>query len=235
MRPLAFHRARHQAGISLVELLIGITIGLFIVGASLTTLLTHLRESRSLVAQSRLMQDLRTSSDLMARDLRRVGYWRGADHGVWQREAAAGAPVSGVNPYTAMTTSTSAAASTIAFRYSRDAVENHLVDDNEQFGYRLRNGVLELKLGASPWQAMTDITTMRVTRFEITPSEQQHSLAGSCTAPCASGDTQCPPHLHVRSLMLTLTAVGIGESTVERSMRTRVRLRNDTVTGHCPA
>jgi hypothetical protein len=39
----------------------------------------------------------------------------------------------------------------------------------------------------------------------------------------------------VRSLVLTLTAQGLGESTVERSARTRVRLRNDTVTGHCPA
>jgi hypothetical protein len=35
--------------------------------------------------------------------------------------------------------------------------------------------------------------------------------------------------------MLTLTAQGIGESTVERSVRTSVRLRNDAVTGQCPA
>ena len=59
MSPLAICRARQQAGVSLVELLIGITIGLFIVGASLTALLIHLRESRTLIAQSRLMQDLR--------------------------------------------------------------------------------------------------------------------------------------------------------------------------------
>ena len=232
MNPLAIPRARSQIGVSLVELLIGITIGLFIVGASLTTLLTHLRESRTLVAQSRLMQDLRITSDLMARDLRRVGYWGAANHGVWQ--AMAGGAGTAVNPYTAMTTP-AVTASSIAFRYSRDAVENDLVDDNEQFGYRLRNGVLELQLGTSPWQAMTDSTTMRVTRFEITPAEQLHSLAGSCTAPCPSGSASCPPQLHVRSLLLTLTAQGIGESIVERSVQTRVRLRNDTVTGHCPA
>lgn len=230
MRPLASHRNR-QAGVSLVELLIGITIGLFIVGASLTTLLTHLRESRSLVAQSRLMQDLRATSDLLARDLRRVGYWGAAEHGVWQPGAMPGVSGPAVNPYAAVTTS----ASTIAFRYSRDAVENGLVDDNEQFGYRLRSGVLELKLGSSPWQAMTDITTMRVIRFEITPTEQPQSLAGSCTAPCPSGSTNCPPQLHVRSLMLTLTARGTGDAPAERSVRTRVRLRNDSVTGHCPA
>ena len=231
MCPFATQRARPQAGVSLVELLIGITIGLFIVGASLTALLMHLRESRTLIAQSRLMQDLRATADLMARDLRRVGYWGAADHGVWQREGMAGAPGTAINPYTAMTTS----ASTVAFRYSRDAVENDLVDDNEKFGYRLRNGVLELQLGTSPWQAMTDITTMKVTRFDITPTEQLRSLAGSCTAPCPSGDASCPPQLHVRSLMLTLTAQGLGESTALRSVRTRVRLRNDSITGHCPA
>ena len=228
MSPLATCRARQQAGVSLVELLIGITIGLFIVGASLTALLMHLRESRSLIAQSRLMQDLRATTDLMARDLRRVGYWGAADHGVWQSEGSATSTV--INPYTAMTTSASA----VAFRYSRDAVENDLVDGNEQFGYRLRNGVLELQLGSSPWQAMTDITTMRVTRFDITPIDELRSLAGSCSAPCPTGDTSCPPQLHVRSLVLTLTAQGIGESTAMRSVRTRVRLRNDSVTGHCP-
>ncbi len=233
MKPMTTSRAGQQAGVSLVELLIGITIGLFIVGASVTALLLHLRESRSLIAQSRLMQDLRATTDLMARDLRRVGYWGAADHGVWQREAT-NAPGPAVNPYTALATSASPVP-TVTFRYSRDALENDLVDDNEQFGYRLRNGVLELQLGTSPWQAMTDITTMRVTRFDITPTVQLRSLAGSCTAPCAASDTSCPPQLHVRSLMLTLTAQGIGESTVERSVRTSVRLRNDTITGRCPA
>ena len=224
-------RAREQTGLSLVELLIGITIGLFIVVASLTALQIQLRESRALIAQNRLMQDLRAAADLMARDLRRVGYWGAADHGVWHLASTTG---TSTNPYTTMTTA-AAPASTVAFRYSRDVVENDLVDDNEQFAYRLRNGVLELQLGASPWQAMTDITTMRVSHFEITPTEQLHSLAGSCTSACATTDLSCPPQLHARSLVLTLTARGVGESTVERSVRTAVRLRNDVVTGHCPA
>ncbi len=220
--------ARQQAGVSLVELLIGITIGLFIVGASLTALQMQLRESRTLIAQNRLMQDLRAAADLMARDLRRVSYWGAADHGVWPPTGFAGAAI---NPYTAMTTSGSA----VAFRYSRDTVENDLVDSNEQFGYRLRNGVLEMQLGTAPWQAMTDSTTMKVTRFEITPTEQLRSLAGSCTTPCPTADLNCPPQLHVRSLVLMLTAQGIGETTIERSVRTAVRLRNDSITGHCPA
>ena len=75
---------------SLVELLIGITLGLFITGAGITAFVVHLRESRSLIAQSRLMQDLRATTDLITRDLRRAGYWGDAAAGVWPRDPATG-------------------------------------------------------------------------------------------------------------------------------------------------
>lgn len=231
----AAHRLRPAQGVSLVELLIGIVIGLFIVGASLTVLAAHLRENRTLIAQSRLMQDLRTASDLVARDLRRTGYWGAAGRGVWSapaEDSPASATASAIaNPYTALATS----ASNLAFRYSRDLQENNQVDSNEQFGYRLRNGVLELQLGAASWQAMTDIATMKVTHFDITPTEERLILAGSCTTACAQADQDCPPQLLVRTLAVTLTALGTGDNPIERSVRTLVRLRNDAVLGHCPA
>lgn len=227
---LSTHRLRTTRGVSLVELLIGIVIGLFIVGASLTALLTHLRESRTLVAQSRLMQDLRTTTDLVTRDLRRIGYWGAAGQGVWSDPAAGNTASAVPNPYTTLATSTSS----ITFRYSRDTQENNQVDSNEQFGYRLRNGVLELQLGAASWQAMTDIATMKVTRFDIVPTEERLSLAGSCTTACTSTDQGCPPQLLVRTLAVTLTALGTGDNPIERSVHTLVRLRNDAVLGHCP-
>ncbi|MDO9316463.1 MAG: hypothetical protein Q7T97_18165, partial [Burkholderiaceae bacterium] len=103
MRAPAHPRALRQAGVSLVELLIGISLGLFIVGAALSMLVVHLRESRTLIAQSRLMQDLRTATDLIARDLRRAGYWGDAAAGVWPRDSAPGAGSVASNPYSAMT------------------------------------------------------------------------------------------------------------------------------------
>lgn len=231
MTSAATPHPRWQTGVSLVELLIGLTIGLFIVGASLTAWMAHLRESHRLVAHSRLMQDLRAASDLIARDLRRIGYWGAAGQGVWSDPGAPPASSTRINPYTAIVTS----ASSIAFRYSRDAVENGLVDGNEQFGYRLRQGVLELQLGTSPWQAMTDIAAMKVTGYTITPMEDRYSLAESCATPCPSTEPSCPPQLLVRSMVVTLTAQSTDDATVERSLRSRVRLRNDAVTGHCPA
>ena len=235
MRAPARSRSRRQAGVSLVELLIGITLGLFIVGAGLTVLVTHLRESRALIAQSRLMQDLRTATDLIARDLRRAGYWGDAAAGVWPRDSAASPASVASNPYTAMTVSGTSTPA-VAFRFSRDAVENDRVDDNEQFGYRLRGGALEMQLGAGRWQAMTDIGSMRVTRLDIAPSRQTLDLGGSCQVPCPAHSTTCPPQLHVRSITVTVSARSATDTTAtERTVRTRTRLRNDEITGRCPA
>ncbi len=130
-------------GVLLVELLIGISIGLLIAAAAVTLFAGHLRDNRRLLLESRLMQDLRTAADLVARDLRRAGYWASAFDGVG---LAGAAPVAS-NPYVALAPS-AAASDAVSFGYSRDATENGLVDSNEQFGFRLRNAALEIQLGA---------------------------------------------------------------------------------------
>ena len=65
-------------GLSLVELLVGLALGLFVVAAATTLLAAQSREQRLLVTENRLMQDLRTASDIITRDVRRAGYWGAA-------------------------------------------------------------------------------------------------------------------------------------------------------------
>jgi type IV pilus assembly protein PilW len=226
--------AKGQAGMSLVELLIGITLGLFITGAGITAFVVHLRESRALIAQSRLMQDLRAATDLITRDLRRAGYWGDAAAGVWPRDSETGAGGAASNPYSAMAVSRLAGPA-VTFRFSRDAIENGSVDDNEQFGYRLRGGTLELQLSAGRWQAMTDPNAMKITRLEIVPTEQVVDLGDSCRVPCPVPSATCPPRLHVRSVTVTVAARSTTDAASERFVRSSVRLRNDEVTGSCPA
>ena len=62
-------------GVLLIELMIGISIGLLIAAAAVTFVAGHLNDNRRLLLESRLMQDLRTAADIVARDLRRAGYW----------------------------------------------------------------------------------------------------------------------------------------------------------------
>jgi prepilin peptidase dependent protein B len=220
----------HQHGLSLVELLVGLALGLFIVAVAATLLAAQTPEQRRLAAEQRLMQDLRTATDVVTRDLRRAGHWGAAASGVWM-PAASGVVA---NPYAALApeSSTSDAAS---WRYSRDAVENHTLDANEQFGLRLRNGAIELGVGAGQWQSLTDAGTLVVTALEVAPTLQTLELAGHCEQPCPVGDATCPPRLHVLRLALAITARSATDATVVRSLRSEVRVRNDAVSGACPA
>ena len=217
-----------QRGLSLVELMVGAAIALFIAATGTTLLAGNLRENRSLLLEARITQDLRTAADLIARDLRRAGYWAAAADGVWTAAAPAGV----ANPYAAFAPG-SAASDAVSFRYSRDATENNAVDTNEQFGFRLRNGVVEMQLGASNWQALTDAGTLTVTTFSVTPTVQEISLQHLCALPCPSGSATCPPRQQVRSLALVLSGRAASDASVTRSLRSSVRLRNDSVVGAC--
>ena len=212
----------------MVELLVGVAIALFIAATGATLLAGNLRENRALLLEARLMQDLRSAADIVSRDLRRAGYWAAATDGVW----VAGATSVGTNPYVAVAPG-AAASDAVSFRYSRDASENNVVDGNEQFGFRLRAGVIEMQLGTGNWQALTDAGTLSVTEFSVTPTVQDIDLQSFCATPCPSGSTSCPPHQQVRSLALVITGRLSADAGVTRSVRSNVRLRNDPVIGAC--
>lgn len=207
-----------QRGLSLIELLIGVAIALFIAATGSTLLVGHLRENRALLLETRLTQDLRTAADVITRDLRRAGYWGNAG--------------TGANPYAALAPAT-AASDAVSLRYSMDPTENNIVDSNEQFGFRLRGGAIELQLGAGNWQALTDAGTLTVTAFSVGPEVQDLSLASFCATPCAAGSTTCPPHQQVRNLAVAITAVLVSDNRVVRSVRSNARVRNDAVVGAC--
>ena len=224
-----------QRGLSIVELLIAMAIGLFLSAVGTTLLVSQLHESKSLLIEARLMQDLRTAADLISRDLRRAGYWGAATTGVWTRdETPSGAQVVS-NPYAALSpgTSTSTSTDAVTFSYSRDARENNAVDTNEQFGFRLRRNVIELQLGSGNWQALTDANTISISAFSVTPSLQEIPLTNLCALACPTGSGHCPPRQLVRSLAVSITGRSTTNATVVRSVRIAVRVRNDALSGSC--
>ncbi|MBW8831388.1 MAG: prepilin-type N-terminal cleavage/methylation domain-containing protein [Burkholderiales bacterium] len=225
---LAHLNRRRERGMSLVELMIGLAIGLVVVAAAAVLLLGQIREQRAMLVEGRLMQDLRTSMDIITRDLRRSGYWGGAPA---RMHASASTPE---NPYTAISPAL-AASDAVSFRMSRDITENNSVDDNEQFGFRLRNGVIEMLIGGGSWQALTDVGTMSVVSFAVTPEVQELSLQGMCEKACANGASACGPTLQVRSLTVAITGRANADSKVRRTLTSQVRVRNDAVVGACSA
>jgi prepilin peptidase dependent protein B len=211
-------------GLSLVELMIGMALGLLIVAAGLLAFTHHLRETRSLVLEARLMQDLRTTTELITRDLRRAGHWAGAASGAWH--ASASAPLA--NPYQHTTLS----GGTVVFHYSRDTHDNHRIDSHEHFGYRLRAGAIDMQMGEGRWQALTDSDTLQVTALSITKHHEPIPLAAWCAQPCPEGHA-CPTQM-VQRFDVRLSGHARNDKHMSRSLHTSVRLRNDTITGACP-
>ena len=221
-------RGSPMRGLSLVELLIGAAIGLFLVSSAIGVVNAQLRETRAVLAETKLLHELRGAADRVVRDLRRAGYWGDAAAGVWQAEQPDRAPRA--NPYGGVAPA-AAAASAIAFAYSRDAAENHAVDGNESFGYRLRSGNLEALLGSGGWQTLTDPATIVVTAFSVTPRSATHATA--CARPCPEDDDACPPRVEVRTLAVRIDARSAIDASVVRSYESTARMRNDAVVGRC--
>ena len=106
-----------------------------------------------------------------------------------------------------------AASDAVTFQFSRDGSENNSIDSNEQFGFRLRGGVIELQLGAGNWQALTDATLLAVTTFSITPTVEEIDLGALCSKPCPAGSSTCPPRQQVRWRESLLALAGLGATT----------------------
>ena len=65
--------ARSQRGLSLVELMVGIAVGLFVVAGAVMVVTTQLGDNRRLLLDAQLQQDLRATLDIVTREVRRAG------------------------------------------------------------------------------------------------------------------------------------------------------------------
>ena len=172
-----------QAGLSMVELMVGVAIGLFVVAGATLAVSNQLGDNRRLMLETQIQQDLRTAADMITRDVRRSGYWANAQSGVWH----AGAVSVASNPYTALTPAsgvgpTKSDSNTRASRQSSDP--------NEDAGFRVVNNTIQMRAGGQ-WQALTDNTTLKVTDFRVTLSSKDVAL--SCFNDCPRGWATCPP------------------------------------------
>jgi type IV pilus assembly protein PilW len=220
---------RAQRGLSIVELMVGVAVGLTIAAAATLMVASQLADTRRLLVETQIQQDLRATADQIARDLRRAGFWHGAYLGT---STGAGAGAIQANPYRFASPGDDVATPAITYSYAAPTVaEDNAVTDPERRGFRLRNGVIESQLGADNWQALTDGATMRVTTFDVTPRTERVELA--CPRACSAGPTPCPPQLEVHRLTVDIAGEAVHDAAIRRSVRAEVRLRNDVIVGEC--
>lgn len=221
-------RARLTRGLSLVEAMVGITVGLLVLAGALTLFVGNVSSSRRMTTEIRVNQDLRAAVDVVARDLRRAGYWGHAIRGTLATGATA---TTAQNPYSTVGFGSS---SNVSYRFSRDASENDALDANESFGFRLQSGVLQMQIDSATWQDLTDARTVTVTAFSLVPTQTALALGNLCPKVCSAGTTNCPVST-VRQVAITLSGRGVSDSTLSRSLSTVVRIRGDQLSGQCPA
>lgn len=122
-----------QRGVSLLELMIGIAVGLLVVASSLVIYLNGARGGTDSLRANRFNQDVREIMNIMVNDIRRAGYWA---------DAAAGT----ANPYMLDANNIRIVGSCILFSY--DAVFDNaavgVTNGADFFGYRLNGGTLQM-------------------------------------------------------------------------------------------
>ena len=211
------HRPRRPArGLSLVELLVGIAVGMFVVAAAAMLVSTQLNDNRRLLLETQVQQDLRAAADIITRDLRRDAYWPdSAKSFVWTADSA----TPPVNPLSKMQLT---GTNEIEFWYLRQPSESG------PFGFKKDGNVLKTRLGAGGWQELTDGNTLRITAFSITPQDGPQTPL-PCPKLCSDGTNSCWPTLTVRELEVAITGEAVSDPSVKRTLRTVVRLRNDLV------
>lgn len=236
-----FASARVSRGITIVELLIGVAIGLFILVGVSELFVRNITNSRRILVEARINQDLRSTMDLITRDLRRAAYWGDAINGI---QASGANSATMVNPYNVVTPT---GTNQISYAYSRDATENNVLNSStEQFGFRLdtTNHAIQMYVGDA-WQTITntDILSIPNGGFTITPVETSVDIRAACAKTCVdailppavpTAADNCP-RIQVRTYNIVLTGNSKSDLAVSRTLRSQVRVRNDALAGSCPA
>lgn len=229
-RRISSQRRAMQRGLSIVELLVGIAVGLFVVAATAMLASTQMSENRRMLLEAQVQQDLRATADIITRELRRSGLWQLADSLIW----SPGSPPPAPNPHLLVTPS-AGSATQVGYQYHRPTGVSAAT------GFRLNSGVIQSdSLTPGTWQALTDGRTLNVTAFTVTARHVDGPELSAvprlpCPKLCSDGSTDCWPTLRVREFQIDITGQAVNDPAVQRSVRTIVRLRTDAPSAACPA
>jgi type IV pilus assembly protein PilW len=169
-----------QQGFSLIELMIGIVIGLIILAGVTNVWVTSIVSSANTLKESKLNQELTTLMGVMSNEITRAGitgsldYTRPQDNVFSQANDTALEVIDNMTDNNQVTFANSATGgSCIVYAYDRDL--DGTVDNDEVLGFRLNNGAVEMRenlVGTDrdscasadgAWTAVTDSRVITVT------------------------------------------------------------------------
>ncbi len=239
----ALHRSRapriaRTGGFTLMELLVGLAVGLSVVSAALAwvgqTLGSMVRQHRAWQVQ----QDLRAIAQPLQMEIRRAGAYGRPSQLVWQPGASAGtgaASATATGTGTGTGTGAGAGAASNPFttlgvtdagttlRLSR-AIDPNVVlpDASTEVTFRWIDGRLDQTVGGR-FQPMTDPALMQLQAFKAEIQSTAHL-----------GDRACADTVLSRTVQLQIQAHPTQDVALATSASWSVHVRNDRVAGGCP-
>lgn len=174
------YRSR-QGGFSLVELMVGMVVGLLVIAGAGTVYISTLRGSTESIQMTKVNQELRSIMAVMTSDIRRTGYWSGVAPGT------PGVPPP-ANPFsTAGATSLTihdfdtGTANCIMYAYDatyRGTSTPGVLENTDVFGFRLNGTDIQMPTAlpappattdctAGTWQTANDDRTMEITELSF--------------------------------------------------------------------
>lgn len=217
------HQPRQQ-GVTILEMMIGLSLGLIISAGMLAMWLKLQSSTVGALQQSRLHQDLRAISHVMASDIRRAGYWGWSpDQGLDITQ----------NPFISagnnihIDRANAGEAGNSCLTYSYDADHDGQVGHStmEQFGFRLHDQAIEMRTGGAEfncqsgrWQDITQSGTI-ITGLSFTLQQKTILPVTGCSA----------AQTCLRRRLLQFTISGHLQSRPEQviTVREQIRIRND--------
>jgi type IV pilus assembly protein PilW len=160
---------KQQTGVTLIELLIGMLIGLIIVAAGISVFVTSVRGQSDNIKLSRLNQDMRAMMDIIERDIRRAGFV--TSDPATNLASLQDNPFFDANAELAVYDSNTC----IVYAYNRDESDDKDDDgdgridvvSSDRLGFRLVSGNLEMRTSGTTNANCTDGTWESITESEV--------------------------------------------------------------------
>lgn len=232
---------KKQTGFSLIELMIGMVLGLVVVGGAISMYAATIRGSTDTVNSARLNYDLDSVMQLMVNDIRRDGYWGDAVVG----------SIATDNPFTTGATdiqisNKTGEAANSCILYAYDANADGVVDLEEYYGFRLNDSGVDMRFargaGASTcnlgtWGPIIDTNNVDVTvltfsnaNYKCLNVTQGNAYDLSCAAVITAGNlSSTETAVETRRIDINLQGTVDGDAAVDKELDGIVKVRNERI------
>ena len=225
--------SRIQAGFSVTEMLVAMTIGLVVTASMIAVMSNSLSNTSRLVKMNKLAENLRSTMQMMSRDVRRSSYTANAVYCFGNPDCSdlgsVGAAGSVLLPGDITINESN---DCLTFLLDRDQDGDATEDDAGGFRRVVVNdvGQIEAWIGDSApdcaaadedWVALTDADQIDITAFTVNDDQSYNEIL------VADGDGNAITTQKVRRILMIVSGELIQDDSITRTVETTIKVRNN--------